>query len=121
MFLIDNLSKAKPKQKPNKHCTKVDQAQTIEWSGLPLRPELFDQVSIDSITYEDKKTKNGEKEKDIFGVRFLTGVNGTIYGTVIAKNLKPTDEETYFINFTVIQADGKSESYCVDPKLRVNN
>ena len=112
----DNLKKSK---KPEDHLTAVDQAQTIEWSGFAKNPNIFDQVSIDSITYENKKPKNSKTEKDLFGVRFLTGVNGVIYGSVIAKKLKPTDEETYRINFTVIKADGTSKSYFVDPKLRV--
>jgi len=118
-YLVDNLSNPKPKENPKDHCTTIDQAQTIEWSGLPKNPNIFDQVSIDSISYEDKKSNKKKNEKDLFGVSNLTGPNGVIYGTIIANNFKSADEETYCINFTVIKSNGKSESYHVDPKLRV--
>ena len=121
-WIIDNTKDApKVPGNPEKYFTKVDQAQTIEWSGIPKNPNIFDQVSIDSITYLDSKPKKGEKEKDLFGVPYLNGLNGTIYGTIIAKGFCSKDEETYRINVTVVKADGKSLTFSVDPQIRVNN
>ena len=118
--IVDNTKdNSKRPGKPDNHCTEVDHAQTIEWSGLPINPKIFDQVSIDAITYVSKNTKKVKKEKDLFGVPYLTGLNGVIYGTIIANNLDVDEEESYSIKFTVIKADGKSKSFNVDPKLRV--
>lgn len=119
-YLVDNTSKPNPKMKPGNYCTMVDQGQTIEWSGLPLNPNVFDQVSIDSISYEKSIQKNKMIEKDLFGVKSMSGPHGVIYGTVIAKGFTSKDEESYKINFTVIYADGKSQSFQVDPQIRVN-
>lgn len=119
-YLVDNTNKLNQKRKPSNFCTKVDQGQTIEWSGLPLNPNVFDQVSIDSISYKKKKLNNKTVEKDLFGVKTMSGPNGVIYGTVIAKGFTSKDEESYKISFTVIYADGESDSFRVDPQIRVN-
>lgn len=119
-YLVDNISTPDPGEDPNNFCTKVDRAQSIEWSGLPENPNVFDQVSIDSISYTKKNPGNGKIEKDLFGVPNLTGSNGVIYGTIMANNYNPNDEEEYTIHFTIIRADGTTISDRVDPKLQMN-
>jgi len=118
-YLIDNMSKADRKQNPIDHVTMVDQAQTVEWSGVPKSPDVFDEVSIDSITYKKRRSRAGKKDKNLFGVPYLVGYHGVINATVIAKGFLPDDEEYYNINFTVIKANGKSSSFTIDPKMKM--